>query len=317
MGCWNGTCMLTHLPIMGGDPVVAFLIEVSSAAASGGAPCYSTDRGAPLTLAIKGVYDDYGSIEKIEPESEALAMSFLNLDKLSAANADEKDAWDRVDFESLQSICSQGAERGNLRVACSYQEKANEAGLALMHRGAFEAAVEAAGKLKDWHSVSARERVEKVLQEGLAKWRSREAKRAKIESESTGEERETRLDALQFEEMLSSMNERGSLFSSSPSGGHVSSASRLGQEKAVLSAAMDEAAREALIETRLFCEALSRARMDWQVSPGAGSQDGSMEVQLAVAKAAAAIAAPRIAEREEEEQADRLAEAARNAGDKP
>lgn len=301
MGCWNGTCMLTHLPIIAGDPVVAFLIEVTPAAASGSAPCYSNDRGAPLTTPIKAKYNDYGSIEDIEPHSEVLAMSFLNIDNLKTATAGDEadDGEEAINFASLESICSNGAERGKLRVGSIFSQTPSEAGLALIHRGAFEALVAASAAQKDYKGVASRDRVERELDEALAKWLAREAKRAKIESQGDAKKVKEELDDLRFEEMSEEMNGRQKLFASM-NGGHVAYSSRLTQNSAALSAAMDPESRAALVEMRLFCEGLSSGRMDWQVSPGAGSQDGDFDIQIAVAEAARAIVAPRLAEREEQ-----------------
>lgn len=57
MGCWNQTCGLSNLPILGGEPVVVVLC------------CYarygSSNEGEwfPVSLPVEGEYDEYGFIE--------------------------------------------------------------------------------------------------------------------------------------------------------------------------------------------------------------------------------------------------------------
>jgi hypothetical protein len=68
MGCWNGTCGISNLPINAGDEVVAFLIGFYSYNdnPSKSGYCYINDIATPLTLPIYGRYDDYGGIEDVE-----------------------------------------------------------------------------------------------------------------------------------------------------------------------------------------------------------------------------------------------------------
>lgn len=80
MGCWNGTCGLSQLPIHAGDPVIGFLLEGRGARREGhngaGGYCYSTDAAAPLFIPIRGKYDDYGAIEEIK--GSRILVSFFN-----------------------------------------------------------------------------------------------------------------------------------------------------------------------------------------------------------------------------------------------
>lgn len=69
MGCWNGTCGLSNLPILYGDKVVCFIVKRDEYGEKEGIKheCYPWDRSSPLTFPLVGYYDDYGGIEKIEP----------------------------------------------------------------------------------------------------------------------------------------------------------------------------------------------------------------------------------------------------------
>ena len=68
MGCWNGTCMISNLPILSGEKVkLVFLtknFEKPEILNSSGF-CYSHDLLTPAFLPISGEYDDYGGIENI------------------------------------------------------------------------------------------------------------------------------------------------------------------------------------------------------------------------------------------------------------
>lgn len=73
MGCWNGTCGISRLPIRAGEPVYGIVIRPPAWAMlwmpretdiSG--YCYAHGMYYPLTLFFKGVYDDYGGIEDLE-----------------------------------------------------------------------------------------------------------------------------------------------------------------------------------------------------------------------------------------------------------
>jgi hypothetical protein len=74
MGCWNGTCAVTRLPIFAGDPVVGFLLEHKSIAAGGGFS-ESDAMWTPLATHFFGKYDDYGGIADIEMPDWARAIA--------------------------------------------------------------------------------------------------------------------------------------------------------------------------------------------------------------------------------------------------
>lgn len=78
MGCWNGTCGITQLPILAGDDVVLFFIgqpKIDESAAGGF--CYSTGLWAPMSLPFYGKYNDYGMVEGIPEDWHA--SYFLDL----------------------------------------------------------------------------------------------------------------------------------------------------------------------------------------------------------------------------------------------
>jgi hypothetical protein len=68
MGCWNGTCGLSNLPILHGDKCRLILLFQSGDDCSkgGGGFCYSMSLRGIYSFPICGQYNDYGGMEKIE-----------------------------------------------------------------------------------------------------------------------------------------------------------------------------------------------------------------------------------------------------------
>ena len=66
MGSWNGTCGLTNMPIMCGEKIALIPIIKCGELTRGGGYCYSNDLYKPLTTALIGEYNDYGSIKNVE-----------------------------------------------------------------------------------------------------------------------------------------------------------------------------------------------------------------------------------------------------------
>ena len=66
MGCWNGTCAITQLPIVYEDEVVLIPLLSTGGICSHGITYNATDKFIPLCLPIMGTYNDYGGIENIE-----------------------------------------------------------------------------------------------------------------------------------------------------------------------------------------------------------------------------------------------------------
>lgn len=67
MGCWNGTCMVSNLPILSGEEAVGFFI-INSGGRKATDHCYSNEAWEPLLLPFRGVYNDYGLLEDIQED---------------------------------------------------------------------------------------------------------------------------------------------------------------------------------------------------------------------------------------------------------
>lgn len=67
MGCWNGTCSLTNLPIIDGDRVIFFFVE-NQEAMQGSPNCYHYEMAKPICLPMRGLYNDYGTVDFVDKD---------------------------------------------------------------------------------------------------------------------------------------------------------------------------------------------------------------------------------------------------------
>jgi len=63
MGSWNGTCAITQLPIVIGDPVAVFLLVGDNRPHEPAAHCYPTEFYGPRSIQLYGEYSDYGGFD--------------------------------------------------------------------------------------------------------------------------------------------------------------------------------------------------------------------------------------------------------------
>lgn len=67
MGCWNGTCQLSHLPIMVGERVYAVITEIiKDPDTTGHTVCEPMEMERCFPIPLIGHYNDYGSLESVE-----------------------------------------------------------------------------------------------------------------------------------------------------------------------------------------------------------------------------------------------------------
>jgi hypothetical protein len=78
MGCWNETCGISQLPILGGDKVkLVVLVGGNSDFILGSGTSYINEIWSPISIPISGEYNEYGSLtEDSIVEDEASAMLF-------------------------------------------------------------------------------------------------------------------------------------------------------------------------------------------------------------------------------------------------
>lgn len=115
MGCWNGTCMISNLPIMAGDKVKLVFLHAPYGGAGSvlnqSAYCYPTGILSPAFLAITGEYDDYGTIENIVKDWNYNLIEKILKDKLG--NILKVDGEKNISDWTLEEII-RGIERGGL-----------------------------------------------------------------------------------------------------------------------------------------------------------------------------------------------------------
>ena len=91
MGCWNATCMLSHLPIFSGEETYAFLIARMP---HEGRNWYASSRWTPVAM-FTGKYDDYGGLDDIKNE-----RSHLELLQKFGFDIKSFSEWPLYDFEA-------------------------------------------------------------------------------------------------------------------------------------------------------------------------------------------------------------------------
>jgi len=66
MGCWNGTCAISNLPIKHGDKIKVVVIQNNQNPGHASGFCYETGMAKPVSFIFEGEYNDYGMIENIQ-----------------------------------------------------------------------------------------------------------------------------------------------------------------------------------------------------------------------------------------------------------
>lgn len=80
MGCWNGTCGISNLPIVSGDKIVLFIIKYNKyGETNSGGFCYTTGQYSPITVPVFGEYNDYGGIEPITKNGDIVFEHFMGM----------------------------------------------------------------------------------------------------------------------------------------------------------------------------------------------------------------------------------------------
>ena len=82
MGCWNGTCGISKMPIRYGERVKLVLLEPTKhyrSVSTGSGFCNASDMYTPICLAITGEYNDYGCIENIDEQPELFNLIIKGL----------------------------------------------------------------------------------------------------------------------------------------------------------------------------------------------------------------------------------------------
>ncbi len=275
MGCWNATCGLTRLPIHPGDPVVLFPLLLENAPTRlglGGGFSETTDLAQPLSVGIRGEYNDYGGIDSLTGDSLGLAHATLSALPWHGEPVDEPgepDAQVVSDdvghlLEDLPTLLNEGLERGELYLSGldhGAQPQPRKGSFMLVHAGALEAAKAAFGAETHW--MTRGQTVLAHVQASVAEWFELNAARGGL----TEEAREAALLKLY-------------------SSGAMHLFRFLAAEASfckVLLAHDTPAHRAAVVELVLVNRMLGAIRTPWYWQAGAGSQEGVVSAYGALA----------------------------------
>lgn len=157
MGCWNGTCALSQLPIKHGEKAVLFiLVETKSKLSRGENFCYVNDLYTPAMIPLFGEYNDYGSLENIETENADVVFNcFLNeITKGSCIVKEERiksDKWVPDNIEELLNVIQKG--RVFTKTNRLSRDEESVVSYLLMHRDIYDAVLFDIGNRKPYNAA--------------------------------------------------------------------------------------------------------------------------------------------------------------------
>lgn len=264
MGCWNGTCFLTNLPILHGDPIVLIPItKLKSAYKEGHAGfCYVDDLYTPASLPIFGEYDDYGGIENMEkyPENHLDIVleqlkRMISIAKLKYVKRDG--STEDVIFSDLPSLLDR-IER----------DRIERLGFVMIHRSVYD-------------HIAADGEPEEYVFDSDGKYAGTESMRTRIPKNFEKLVTEYKaLDESNFEREL--------LFATSDFSRYF--AHNVGEwafrdiVKFYIAAGEPESFKDLMTNFIIFRMMLQRGRRAWLPNTGKGSQDDSTNVQVLIAE---------------------------------
>lgn len=113
MGSWNGTCMISNLPIISGEEVKLVLIHApyGKEEIKKSSYCYPNGIFHPGTFALNGKYNDYGGVEDIEQDLNFDLIEGYFKSKYKKIKVEEKELEEFTLYDILEGI-----ERGSLEV---------------------------------------------------------------------------------------------------------------------------------------------------------------------------------------------------------
>lgn len=114
MGCWNGTCGLSKLPILYGQKCkLIFLLNDNTGQELGGGFCYPTDLRMIHSFPLSGTYNYYGCLEKIEENwySKFFLESFIKDVENGDIKIKSKESGGKSPIKSLEKVVN-AVERG-------------------------------------------------------------------------------------------------------------------------------------------------------------------------------------------------------------
>jgi hypothetical protein len=146
MGCWNGTCAISKLPIIHGDRVLCWFINTplyGSVEANLSAKnfCYPNDRYELLGVPFRAQYNDYGGFEDVvEEDMPIIDMIIAEMrESLVEIPLGENECHDiAVTKDSLDlELIQEAMHEGRLMIK-GWGDEARSVGLMMIHEHLFE-----------------------------------------------------------------------------------------------------------------------------------------------------------------------------------
>jgi hypothetical protein len=137
MGCWNGSCALTNLPIYSGNEIVLIPLFGDAVGHLG--------EYHPVGLPIIGEYDDYGGIENIKnPEIAKVVFNMMTeAVKQGEISVKQDDRYCKdgvpVDAEQFLECIERGLVMDEKRR--NYANNVSEVNYLMMHKSAYDAVI--------------------------------------------------------------------------------------------------------------------------------------------------------------------------------
>lgn len=246
MGCWNGTCGISQLPIIEGERVILFpLTKNLRGDNEGGGYCYSDNQYKPISIPIFGTYDDYGKVYNVDNIGDVVYRQFCSMLKKKEINNPND-----VNPQNIEELIYQ-IERRNLP----------NIGFMLVHEAIYKKMVaEVSSRVSLRDNVSLRERFEQIVHEYIDRVN---------ELMSAGKNS----FQLLFDEILEA-NDFRMLFSKWKLNFLLDEVVRNSSEELF----------NRIIDFMLFSTAMDISRKSWVLQAGAGSQDEEYFIHKLIAE---------------------------------
>lgn len=282
MGCWNGTCMVTNLPILVGDPVVCqIIVGAPFADPTHGAAetSYPHQRFVAVGYPFKAKYNDYGYVEDIQEDAyTADTLDYIRAKLIERPQGENKYheqevRRDLLTWESFDDWIDDGRILLENAVARPYPQylTSRPVGMVMIHHAVYEAMV-AYRPEWGWYAV------EGEIKEALTIVPRDEPMRL--------------IDEIRIKETLDRFIREREL-----------------NNPCDLGADIDETAAR-IAKMAYFDAALGLARKQWLPTSGAGSQSEEWDLFRLIAKTSEGIIGKREQELAEDEAEDALIEEA-------
>ncbi len=272
MGCWNGTCMISNLPIISGEKIKLMLLQPGY---DGGSVIgqsgyvYSTGLMCPAFLPISGNYNDYGSIEEVEEDwNFKLIESFLK-EKLGTIEVDKKEMTDWCLMDLIDGI-----ERGNPKFKIGAEWKNCDLSMVMIRQDVWDMCVHIQSGNEDYWNPNRKGDPNAPYRISGTLWSNREFDRFVEKNKVVYSDP---MDGLRAS--LLRMNE--TVFSSGHNDGKSLLANMEYKKLCIDNRDNDEFIQDVKkrwIEHQMVEGCISNLRKGWMIQPGSGSQNSDWNI---------------------------------------